>query len=471
MSGIQQDQARPVLDQAGDAGPVLRPWLGRAGPTLALLFAPAPPGAPRSRRRTALVVAGYLAAALIGAGVLLIRQAGTPSWRTLWAEDGWIFLPRAVAHPWSGLFHEYAGYLQLVPQLIADVVVHLPLRDAAAGFAIAGALVASSSAVFVFQASRGHLTVTWLRVLLACSVLLLPTALIEIANSGVDSPWYLMFALFWALLWRPKSRRGRALAALIGFGTMASNILNLLYLPLVAARVVALPRAREHAVTAGWAAGIGFQVVGILQSREPHRIGSVPSAFAFYGQHVLVPAMAGWRLALRLQSALGIPACVAIAALLVAAIVTWVVRQGGLPTAVLAATALIMGFILTIVPALLRYWVPSAVSTAVWVPGARFTTEGILLIDVVAIAGADAVLRRPGASLRRLRSAAVAAVLVAGLGLGWATSFRYDNLRSPSVPWSQSYIRYGRSMPRLVKRPIVANAGSAVRAIRLRNRS
>jgi hypothetical protein len=461
MSDTQQDQASRAYGPARESGP--RSLLGHAGATLGLLFPAAAPSQPSSGRRTALAALGCVAAVVTGAGVLLIRQAGTPSWSTLWAEDRWVFLPRAIAHPWSGLVHQYAGYLQLVPQLIADVVAQFPLRFAAAGFAIGGALVASCCAVFVFRASSGHLHVTWLRALLAGSVLLLPTALIEVANSGVDSPWYLMFALFWALLWRPQSRRGRALAAVIGFLTMASNILNLLWLPLVAARVIALPRLREHAVTAGWVAGIAFQVIGLTQSREPHRIGPVPSAFAFYGQHVLEPAVAGWRLSLEAQSAVGIPACAAIAALAVAAMVTWAVRQGGSRVGTLALAAIGMGLILTIIPALLRYWVPGATSTDVWVPGARFTTEGILLIDVVAIAGADAVLRRPMADLARLRSVAVVAVLVAVVGIGWATSFRYHNLRSGNPPWSQTYVQYRRTLPTLMKRPIVANAAPAPR--------
>jgi hypothetical protein len=458
MSDTQQESA-PLARPAGpEPGP--RPRLGHLGAAASLLFPAAAPSQPRSRGRATLVALAYLIAAVVGAGVLLVRQAGTPSWATTWSEDRWVFLPRAFAHPWSSLIHEYAGYLQLTPQLIADVVAQLPLRFAAAGFAIAGALVASSCAVFVFQASSGQLRVTWLRVLLAGSVLLLPTALIEVANSGVDSPWYLMFALFWALLWRPRSRRGRALAAVIGFLTMASNILNLLWLPLVAARVIALPRVREHAVTAGWAAGVAFQVFALTQAREPHRIGPVPSAFSFYGQHVLVPAVAGWRLALRLEPAVSTPACVAAAALVVAAMVTWAVRRGGPRVGALALAAIGMGLILTIIPALLRYWVPGAVSTDVWVPGARFTTEGILLIDVVAIAGADAVLRRPVAELRHFRSVAVVAVLLAVLAVGWSTSFRYPNLRSGNPPWSQTYMRYRRTLPALMKQPVVANAAS-----------
>jgi hypothetical protein len=457
VTGTEQEHAPAVTPARGlaswqDAGAARGPLLGRLGRTLALLYPASPvvegvPGQPRAARHRALRVLAHVAAVGVGAGALLLRQAGTPSWSSLWAEDGTVFLPRALLHPWSSIFREYAGYLQLVPQLIADVVARFPMRDAAAGFAIAGALVASSCAIFVFHASRGHVTGAGFRVLLACSVVLLPTAVIEIANSGVDAPWYLMFALFWALIWRPASRGGMAAAAAVSFLAMASNILNLLYLPLVAARLIALPRVREQAVTSGWLAGIAFQVPGILQSREPHRIGSVPAGFHFYGQHVLVATVAGWPLARGLQDVIGIPACIAAAAVAVSAVVAWAARHGGSRVRVLAAAALSIGLILTIIPAVLRFWVAPAVSTATWVPGSRYTTSAILLIDGIAIVGVDAFVRRRSARGQPAWRRVPVLILVVVLGIGWVSSFRYSNVRSGGVAWSRTYTRYEQALP------------------------
>jgi hypothetical protein len=423
------------------------PLLGRLGRTLEMLFPAGPPGRPRPGRHVAWAALANAAPIGAGACVLLVRQAGTPSWQTLWAEDGSVFLPRALQHPWSSLFREYAGYLQLVPQLIADVVARLPLRFAAPGFAVVGALIAACCALFVFHACSGHIRRPPLRALLACSVVLLPTAVIEIANSGVDAPWYLMFALFWALLWRPRSRGGMAVAALVALAAMASQILNLLYLPLVAARVVALPRVRQQAVTFGWLAGVAFQVPGILQSREPHRIGSVPAGFHFYGQHVLVAAVAGWPLARGLQDVIGVPACIAVGALLVGAVAAWAVRRGGSRLSVLAGTSLGMGLILSIIPAVLRFWVAPAVSTGIWVPGSRYTTSAILLIDGIAIAGVDAFLCRRNIQFRRAWRCAPVLLLVLGLSTGWVSSFRYNNVRSGVAPWSRTYRSYERALP------------------------
>ena len=141
-----------------------------------------------------------LAAVAIPVGVLimLVRVAGTtilPAWDSVSGEDLSVYLVQALQHPWPVLA-SYAGYLQLVPRLIAQFVVYLPLRDAAAAFAISGALVTAGSALFIFHASAGHVRSAVLRFVLALAVVVLPVAQLEIADSTVNSPWYLLFALF-----------------------------------------------------------------------------------------------------------------------------------------------------------------------------------------------------------------------------------------------------------------------------------
>ena len=56
-----------------------------------------------------------------------------------------------------------------------------------------------------------------------------------------------------------------AVAASVGFFTAASTTMSIVFAPLVLARVVALPRLREHAVTAGWAAGCLLQVPYVVE--------------------------------------------------------------------------------------------------------------------------------------------------------------------------------------------------------------
>jgi len=288
---------------------------------------------------------------------MLVRQTGVPAWETLIAEDRSVFLPQALLQSWGSLTRPYAGYLQLYPRLIAEVATAFPLRDAAAVFAVAGALTASCTAVFVCCASSGHIRRSELRLLLAASVLLLPTALLSIANSGVDSPWYLLFGVFWALLWRPRSRAGMAAAALLCFAAAASNVLAALYLPLVAARVIALPRVREQAATLGLLAGGLVQLPAVLTLSRRGQPTTFARALAFYGREVLLGAAAGYHGALLLRDGLGLTGATAIAASVVAALAAWALIRGGPRVRVLVVTGIILGLVLTLVPVLITGWV------------------------------------------------------------------------------------------------------------------
>ena len=89
-----------------------------------------------------LAVRAFLAviALVAGAVVLLLRVAGRSPLTTIWAEDRTVFLEQALASP-RNLLASYAGYLQLLPRLIAQFISQLPLRDASASFEIGRAHV------------------------------------------------------------------------------------------------------------------------------------------------------------------------------------------------------------------------------------------------------------------------------------------------------------------------------------------
>jgi hypothetical protein len=421
---------------AGLAGPLRA---GRPGPiaaTLALLFPPGPPPPPRSRARAAAVAAGYVLAAVLGAWVLLERQAGHRPWNTIWAEDGGVFYPSALLHPLASLMQPYAGYLQLVPRLIAGAVALLPLRAAAAGLAVAGALVAAACAVFVCHASAGHIRTPALRWLLAAGVILLPTALTELSGNGVNTPWYLLFALFWAILWRPRSVRGAALAAAIGFAAASSNALAALFAPLVLARVIALPRAREQAASVGWAAGGVLQLIAVLRSGGIHHTGHVTAGLDFYLHGVLVTAVAGRHFAVVLGAQAGHVAGAVIPATVAAAVAGWALVTGGPRVRLFVATALALGLALVLAAAVARGWgTPGLDRTSM--RGARYAATPILLIYSLTAVAVDAYLRRVRDRGLRLRRGLAVTSLAVLLGAVWAADFSYLSLRSSGPPWSQ----------------------------------
>lgn len=384
------------------------------------------------------LVLANIAAIAAGAGVLLERQTGRPAWQDVGNEDYKFFLAGALAHPASSLWTAYNGFLQTLPRLIAEVVARFPFRDADIGFAVAGAVTASCCAVFVFHASAGHIRRPALRALLALSVLLLPTALYEITNSDVNTIWYVLFAMFWALLWRPRSRAGLALAALVCLLGGLSNVLAVAYLPLVAARVVALPRVREQAATIGWAVGGALQVPAVLSGTRNEVNAPLPGALGFYARNVILAGVFGHHWAAVLTSAVGIVAATAIAGGIVAAVVAWACARGGPLVRVFVPTALITGFILTMLPVILHGIVasPGEVRTLVFVHGSRYAQVPILILYSMVIVTVDDFLSRP-VRLGRAAHGIAVVLLVAMLGTVWVSDYRFVNRRAGAPAWSK----------------------------------
>ena len=372
----------------------------------------------------------------LGVLVMLVRVAGpVPAWDSIYAEDLSIFLVQALQHPWH-LLVPAAGYLQLVPRLIAQFVVYLPLRDAAAAFAISGALVTTGCALFIFHASAGHVRSAVLRVVLALAVVLLPVAPLEIADSGVNTPWYLLFALFWAVLWRPGTRAGMAGAAAVGFLTAASTTMSVVFAPLLLARVIALPRLREHAVTAGWAAGCLLQVpyvgsnLGSAQSRAAHPASPGP-VLAFYGHEVVLPAL-GWHLAWRLQAFAGRNGATLIIGAILVAFFGWALLTQRGQARVFVVAALITGFLSAAFGATLRSGVTTSPVAENFESGSRYTALPIFLIEAAAVVAVGSFICH---GQQRLRTVAAVAALVGVLSVGWITDFRYQGLRSSTTNW------------------------------------
>lgn len=422
--------------------------LGQTGRILALLFPPDPPQRRRSRGAAARAALGYLAAIALGTFVLLERQSGHPAWTTVWAEDRWLFLPGALLHPWSSLGQAAHGYLSFVPRVVADGVARFPLRDAAPLYAVTGAVIASACAAFVFRASAGHVRNPALRVVLAASMLLLPTASkAGLPDNGVNTIWYLLFAAFWALVWRPRSRSGMTVTAVACFTAAASNVLVALYLPLAVARVIALPRVREHAATIGWLAGGAVQLLAVLSHSRPHQPTSVLDTLGFYGHNVILPAVAGLYFGRQLTAALGIAAATVLAAFAVAGVIAWVLVRGGASVRAFAVTALVISLILTLTPVFVHGTVANAEITrhALWAAGSRYAQIPILLLDSLVIVAIDAYLRSGGAPLQRTTHGTAVLLLVAILGIGWVSAFRYTNLRSHATPWTQIVSRLERT--------------------------
>jgi hypothetical protein len=149
-------------------------------------------------------LAGAVAAIVALATVLQVaREAAVSAWDTVWAEDGSVFLADALNHSFfSTLFEPHGGYLHVVPRLVAGLAASLPLELAAPTFNVVSALVVSLLASFVYLASANKLQARSSRLALSTLVALLPAAGSELLGNAANLHFYLIFACFWALMWR-----------------------------------------------------------------------------------------------------------------------------------------------------------------------------------------------------------------------------------------------------------------------------
>jgi hypothetical protein len=435
-------RARPGADAPPAAG---RNWRT----VLADLF-PAPRPAPkRSLARWALVVLVQVVVVAAGAAVMIARVGGRPVWQSVWAEDPGIYLPQALAHPWH-LLQSYGGYLQLMPRVIGQIAALVPIRHASVVFAVGGAVVASACGLFAYYASEGQVSSRWLRALIGLSVVLLPVAQLEIADTGVNSIWYLLAALFWAALWRPRTRAGAGVAAVVAFAAAASSSLGLVYAPLFVVRAMVVPRRwREHAATAGWALGSLLQLGVIAASHVSRFTPHNPlNAVLYYAHEVLLPAF-GWHLSWDLRNTLGLTgATVLVGGLIFVVLASAVVTQDW-PCKVFVVTAVAMGLLITAFTSAFAWGGPGQPVTLRVEHGARYSTVPILLLDAALIVAADAYARR---WWPRPKAIVAVCALVAVLGAGWATDFRYPvrHFAGPASAWvhtADRWLRHCRRNP------------------------
>jgi len=405
---------------------------------LGALFPVPADGAARARGRR-LVVAGLeIGAVVLGAGLLLLRIPGLPPWDSLYLDDYGTFFVRALEHPWQ-LFSPQHGYVQVLPHLVAQFAMYVPLSDVPVVFAVSGAVIASACGLYVFHASAGHVRSRALRVLLGLAVVLLPVAPLEIADNTLGAPWYMLLALFWAVLWRPRTRAGMTVTAVLAFATAASTTIAVLYAPLLAIRLYVLRRPRDHAVTAGWLAGCLAQLPVVASTasggRSPLDNASVSGmSLSFYGHDVVLPSL-GWHLSWWLQSLAGRDGATAIVAT-VLAIVFAIIAIAQPRARLFMAVALLTGFGITVFSTTLVSYVTTSPPVMINVEfGARYTALPIFLIESAIIVGTDGVLRQwrrtrqesAGRPALTLPAAVAVMALVTVMVTSWVPDFRYQN--------------------------------------------
>jgi hypothetical protein len=338
---------------------------------------------------------------------------------------------------WQTLVTPHDGYGQLFPRLVVQVARLAAPGRAAEILAIVGAFSLAAIACLVFNMARGHIASPALRAILATAIVLLPVANAELLDNVVNVPWWLFFASFWALLWRPSSATGRASAGLVCFLAAASEPLVGLFLPLSVARVFALRNARDQAPSVGIVAGLLYQVLVMVRSSGNivSSAGSVAGLAQSFSVRVGLGLAGGekgtdWLFVHERSIAVGLGALVLCSLLAIGAFFSGSLR---VRVFTLAAASFCAGCYL--VPVWLRGLGPTMQIARVEVASRYQAVPILLLVSTILVIADNWARARAVHSPGHRRSVTVVAVCACLLGPTWVVDFRDSNQRSAGPAW------------------------------------
>jgi hypothetical protein len=401
----------------------------------------------------------YPTIAVLGAGVQLLRMWDSRPLDSIWSEDGGIWLSDALNR---GFLHNfttsYNGYLQGLSRLVAEPVSWLPVDWYAPAMAIIGALIVSGCALFVWRASAPHIRNPYLRASLTVLVLLLPVVGTESVANVTNSIWSLLFACFFALLWRPQNLATAVGAAILVLVAALTNIAVVFFLPLWLMRLVAARDRRDLVIVAAFAIGLAIQLgfssgdFGLRgEAGDQVRTSSAPACDPFssdpcwdwelvpaYAQRIAGGAIGGQQINGELWKAVGPPLPVVLGLGLIA-LVALALRERRtrilvpLTIGTSIAMFLVAGWQRWGAGGIFFYW-PEGDFTG----GSHYLITPTLLLLTAIILQLDAVIRKrpdePVGPVRR--KALVAAVVVFILATALVGFHVGDRRIRGSVPWS-----------------------------------
>jgi hypothetical protein len=371
----------------------------------------APPSSELRRWEAAVLVTALL---VLGTVLALLRLGFSDSLNTIWAEDGPIYLQGALTEGfWHAVFSPYAGYLVVGPRLIGEAATLVPLEQAAAAISL------------VWCASGGHIRNSYLRVGLALATVLAAAAGQETLLSAAYVPWYMLFASFWLLFWRPRTLAAAAAGGLFLLVTGLSTPGVWFFLPVALLRAASFRDARDACLLGPYFLGALVQVPVILGQEQGEAIWT-SRIWDGYVQRVVDGGLLGQRLGGDLWSSLGLPFLIVLVAA-VAAGLAWGLWRSSPGPRWFGLAAVLTSLVMFVVSVYQRavgeniFWPTGAsggaASRYVLVPALLLLSAGVVFVD-------DALRGRPA---ERRMSWPVAAAL--GL-IGLAIVTSYD-MRAP----------------------------------------
>jgi hypothetical protein len=428
LSAVGRTRVLAMLGQAATSIKRLREDLDR------LLFRAAPAATARLKGwEGAVVLVSFLALATV---MQLFRLGPSSALNSIWAEDGSVFLGGAMGHDFFGAVTlTHAEYLVVLPRLIAEVGMLVPLHDTAMAMNLTTVLIVALSGVAVWFAAAGQIHSPYLRGLLVALMVLCPVGSIEAVASPTNVAWYTTFAVFWLLLWRPATTWGACLGGLLILATGLSTPATLFFLPIVLLRAIAIRGRRDALIVGAFALAMAIQVPATVLSDEqlPGSVWTRHIVTAFL-QRVVDSSVLGLELGGSTWADWGWPFLIAIVAGLAAYLAVLLLRtsSGRLFAAIAIGTSAVMFMFSAYVRAPLgelMVWRAGEYNSL----GGRYAMVPTLLLISVALALVDS--RSRSSRGRPVAAIATAAVLLVAL----VTSFDVrGEFGRGGPPWDES---------------------------------
>ncbi len=377
---------------------------------------------------------------LLGLGVagflILLFRVPPGSWDVLWAEDGRIFLTGAYAEGPGVILTPYAGYLHVVPRLIAWFISVLPIDAAAVVTTITTAALTATLAVGVFVMAEYRVRTVAVRIAIWLSFVALPIAGSELADSFCNLHWYLITAAFLALCAVPRNRGALIAQGLMVAAAVLCDPLALVLTPVIVLRLILL---RERALPIAFVCAAALQLTITLLAPvlgSPRELSMAHPGLAtlldVYAGRVTVPAVFGVNLSILLARHLPWALGGLTLAALTAAVIAVAVRNGHRRFAAAGLAIGSFGFSSVV------YWVQwgtlAGFGAFDFTGGTRYNTVPAWLILWAALLAADGLASAAWRHRRSGLAIGLAALIVIAIPV--VADYHFSDVRAGTVDWS-----------------------------------
>lgn len=177
---------------------------------------------------------------------------------TVWGEDG-VFLSDVLHHGWRSFDDGQAGYLHVVPRMLALIVSCLPATLVPMGFIVLSLMVTAFVAVMATRVTRELIPTEWSRLFLGFAVVALPVAGAEALGNVANLQQWLWFGALLCTIGVFATRWERISGTTLLVAAGLSSPLAALLVPLVVWK-----RRHDRVTTALFLAAVSFHLLKAL---------------------------------------------------------------------------------------------------------------------------------------------------------------------------------------------------------------